>query len=132
MPRGHHDEAIALAEETFPILRERMKLHAGKLSGGEQQMLALMRAYIRKPRVVLVDEPSMGLAPMIVDQIFEFLQRLVAGGSALLLVEQYVTRALEMADHAAVLSRGEIVVAGTPEELRDADVFHTYLGATPV
>ena len=129
-PRGQHDEAIALAEETFPILRERMKLHAGKLSGGEQQMLALMRAYIRKPSVVLVDEPSMGLAPMIVDQIFEFLHRLVEEGSALLLVEQYVTRALEMADHAAILSRGEIVVAGTPEELRDADVFHTYLGAT--
>ena len=89
-PRGQHDEAIALAEETFPILLKRMNLHAGKLSGGEQQMLALMRAYIRKPRVVLVDEPSMGLAPMIVDQIFEFLRRLVQGGSALLLVEQYV------------------------------------------
>ncbi len=131
-PRGKHDEAIALAEETFPVLRERMRLHAGKLSGGEQQMLALMRAYICKPRVVLVDEPSMGLAPMIVDQIFEFLPTLGRGRfMTLLLVEQYVARGLDMADHAAVLSRGEIVFAGTPNELRDTDVFHTYLGTTP-
>ena len=74
----------------------------------------------------------MGLAPMIVDQIFEFLATLGRGRfTSLLLVEQYVARVLDMADHAAVLSRGEIVFAGTPNELRDTDVFHTYLGTTP-
>ena len=91
-PRGQESDAVALGVDTFPVLGERLKLHAGKLSGGEQQMLALMRAYIRKPSIVLVDEPSMGLAPLIVDQIFDFLGRLVAEGAALLLVEQYVSR----------------------------------------
>ena len=111
------------------MLGQRLKLHAGKLSGGEQQMLALMRAYIRKPSIILVDEPSMGLAPLIVDQIFDFLARLVTEGAALLLVEQYVSRALELADHAAILNRGEIAFTGSPDELRGTDVFDAYLGA---
>jgi len=128
-PRGQESAALALAVETFPVLGQRLKLHAGKLSGGEQQMLALMRAYIRKPSIILVDEPSMGLAPLIVDQIFDFLARLAAEGAALLLVEQYVSRALELADHAAILNRGEIAFAGSPDELRETDVFDAYLGA---
>jgi branched-chain amino acid transport system ATP-binding protein len=97
------------------------------LSGGEQQMLALSRAFLSEARIVLVDEVSMGLAPKLVDQVFEILARISAEGVSVLLVEQYVSRALEIADYAYVLSRGQIVLSGTTDQIDQADVAGTYL-----
>jgi len=105
-----------------------MKQLAGSLSGGEQQMLALVRAFISKPKIVVVDEASLGLAPLIVDRIFGALRQLVAKGTALLLVEQYIARALELADDVYVLNRGRIVFFGPAGELRGDDAFERYLG----
>ncbi len=100
---------------------------AGSLSGGEQQMLALARAYISSPRLVLLDEVSMGPAPIVVDEIFGFLDRLAKEGAAMLLGEQYVTRALELADYAYILTRGTVSFAGEPAELEDESLFHHYI-----
>jgi branched-chain amino acid transport system ATP-binding protein len=124
---GGRDE-VARAVEAFPRLGERMSQTAGTLSGGEQQMLALARAYLANPKVMLLDEVSMGLAPKIVDEIFEFLHRLATEGASLLLVEQYVTRALALADYVYMMNRGQIVYCGEPSELEDEDVFARYLG----
>jgi branched-chain amino acid transport system ATP-binding protein len=111
----------------FPRLRERQHTEAGVLSGGEQQMLALSRAFLSRPSVVLVDEASMGLAPKMVDQIFDVLGRLASDGVSVLIVEQYARRALELADYAYVLSRGEVVLSGPTREIAYADVAATYL-----
>src|SRR5206468_4623143 len=102
---------------------------AGSMSGGQQQMLALNRAYVSHARFVLLDEVSMGLAPLVVDEIFEFLGELAARGTALLLVEQYVTRALALADYVYVLNRGRVTFAGDASELDQGAVFEQYLGA---
>ncbi len=126
---GTERESAEKAVDAFPILGDRMKQLAGTLSGGQQQMLALARAYVSRPQVVLLDEVSMGLAPAIVDEIFAFLDRLAAEGAALLLVEQYVTRALASADYVYLLNKGEVSFAGEPTELDDEDVFRSYLGA---
>jgi branched-chain amino acid transport system ATP-binding protein len=99
------------------------------MSGGEQQMLALSRAYARQAPLVLLDEVSMGLAPIIVDEIFDFFGRLCAEGTSLLIVEQYVSKALAVADLVYLLARGRIVFAGEPAELAGSDIFHRYLGA---
>jgi branched-chain amino acid transport system ATP-binding protein len=128
-PRGGAARAIEKATEAFPVLGRRLGQIAGSLSGGEQQMLALARGYVTDPRVVLVDEPSLGLAPRVVETVFEFLARLAAQGSALLIVDQFIGQVLELADHAYVLARGEVTFAGTPTQLRSGDVFETYLGA---
>ncbi len=113
----------------FPRLGERMSQQAGTMSGGEQQMLALARAYVQQPRFVLLDEVSMGLAPKIVDELFEFLAMLARSGASLLLVEQYVARALAVADYVFLLNRGEVVFSGQPQEL-DADALaERYVGA---
>ncbi|MGQ0467957.1 MAG: ABC transporter ATP-binding protein [Sporichthyaceae bacterium] len=127
-PPGKHEEAIAAATSAFPRLGERLKQVAGTMSGGEQQMLALARAYVQNPKVVLLDEVSMGLAPRVVDEIFEFLQRLADGGAALLLVEQYVTKALALADYVYLLSKGTVAFVGEPGELDGEDLFARYLG----
>jgi branched-chain amino acid transport system ATP-binding protein len=124
---GREQSAIAKAAETFPRLVERLDQRAGSLSGGEQQMLALARAYNTDPRVVLLDEVSMGLAPRVVDEIFEFLERLAGTGVALLLVEQYVRRALSIADYVYVLNRGRVVFVGEPSELRDDTLLRHYV-----
>jgi branched-chain amino acid transport system ATP-binding protein len=120
-------ERLERVVSVFPVLGERLGQTAGTLSGGEQQMLALSRAFLSSPSLVLVDEVSMGLAPKLVDQIFEILLAIAAQGVSVLLVEQYVSRALELADYAYVLRRGEIVLQGTTAEIDYADVASTYL-----
>lgn len=125
---GREDDAVERAVQVFPSLGRRLSFLAGQLSGGEQQMLALSRAYIQDARVVLLDEVSMGLAPRVVDEIFDFLAELAGRGTSLLLVEQYVTRALEVADWVYLLGRGEVVFAGEPGELDSDAVFNQYVG----
>jgi branched-chain amino acid transport system ATP-binding protein len=127
---GAEDEALALAIEAFPFLGSRLDQLAGTMSGGEQQMLALSRAYVRRPRLILLDEVSMGLAPSIVDQIFDYLDRLKRTGASLLLVEQYVTRALAIADDVYLLQQGQVSFAGEPAELEGRDLFEQYLGVS--
>lgn len=129
-PVGQVEKAIERASTTFPVLGNRLNQVAGTLSGGEQQMLALARAYVQKPRVVLLDEVSMGLAPRVVDEIFEFLRLLASEGTSLLLVEQYVNKALALADYVYVLHRGRLSFAGEPGELHGEDLFARYLGRT--
>jgi branched-chain amino acid transport system ATP-binding protein len=114
---------------TFPRLGERLDQAAGTLSGGEQQMLALSRALVARPRVLMMDEISMGLAPIVVDQLYEAVVALRAAGTTILLVEQYLTHALKLADICYVLSKGEVEFVGEPRELRDPDVAGRYLGA---
>jgi len=128
-PDGDEHGAVERAVTAFPRLGERLSQVAGTMSGGEQQMLALARTYVQSPRLVLLDEVSMGLAPKVIDEIFAFLELLAAQGASLLLVEQYVSRALEVADWVYLMSRGEIVFAGEPAELADRDVFAEYVGA---
>jgi branched-chain amino acid transport system ATP-binding protein len=125
---GREDEDLEKCIDAFPILGERLSQMAGTLSGGQQQMLALARAYVQESSVVLLDEVSMGLAPAIIDDIFEFLHRLAAQGTAMLLVEQYVQRALEIADYVYVLRRGTVSFVGEPAELEGQDLFAQYLG----
>jgi branched-chain amino acid transport system ATP-binding protein len=120
--------SLERAMTAFPVLGQKRKQLAGDLSGGQQQMLALARAYIQNPSLVLVDEASMGLAPVLVDEIFSFLTRLAAEGTSLLIVEQYVSRALAVADYVYLLNKGTVVLSGLPDEISD-DVFSHYLGA---
>ncbi|GAA0617497.1 ABC transporter ATP-binding protein [Sporichthya brevicatena] len=122
--------AMARAAEAFPRLGERATQLAGTMSGGEQQMLALAHTYVSDPSIVLLDEVSMGLAPKIVSEIFEFLEGLARSGKSLLLVEQYVARALEFADYVYILNRGRITFAGEPGELSESAVAESYLGAS--
>jgi branched-chain amino acid transport system ATP-binding protein len=124
-------EALDRATTAFPILGERLDQRCGTLSGGQQQMVAMARAYVQRPKLILVDEASLGLAPIIVDEIFEFLTNVTREGASLLLVDQFVARALAMATRAYVLNRGRIVFDGSPKELLDGDVFEQYLGTQP-
>jgi len=115
--------------ELFPRLRERKQQAAGTLSGGEQQMLAIGRALMANPKVILLDEPSMGLAPVIVQEVFATIRRLKEVGITLLLVEQFAKSALEVADYAYVMDHGRIAVEGTPAELHQNErVIAAYLG----
>ena len=116
--------------DVFPVLRRRINQIAGTLSGGEQQMLAMARSYLSSPHVVLLDEVSMGLAPRVVDEIFDALKNLAASGAALLLVEQYVNRALEFADSAVLLNRGEVAFQGPAAGLDMEQVTRGYLGGS--
>ncbi|MBO7148985.1 MAG: ABC transporter ATP-binding protein [Clostridia bacterium] len=113
----------------FPRLKERHSQIAGTLSGGEQQMLAMGRAMMSHPKLLMLDEPSMGLAPILVDQIFEIIKEFNKSGTTILLVEQNAGKALEIADHAYVLENGKIVLSGTGAELAASDeVKKAYLG----
>jgi branched-chain amino acid transport system ATP-binding protein len=127
-PKGKEKESVERAADTFPALGNRMNQVAASLSGGEQQMLAVVRAYISGPKVVLVDEASMGLAPLVVDRLFEFLRQVANEGVSLLIVEQYVHRALALADSVYMLNRGRIVFAGPSSDLGGDDIFERYLG----
>ena len=122
-------EDIENVFERFPRLKERRRQVAGTLSGGEQQMLAMGRALMSRPRLLMLDEPSMGLAPILVDQIFGIIKELNDAGTTILLVEQNAGKALEIASRAYVLETGHIVLTGTGEELRESeDIKKAYLG----
>ena len=115
--------------ELFPRLKERMKQHAGTLSGGEQQMLAVGRALMSRPRLLTMDEPSLGLAPILVEQVFEIIQRIHEEGRTILLIEQNARAALQVADYGYILENGRIVLEGSGAELAQSDeVRKAYLG----
>jgi branched-chain amino acid transport system ATP-binding protein len=117
-------------EQTFPILQQRRDQFAGTLSGGEQQMLAIARALMARPRLLLLDEPSLGLAPVMVQQIFSVIRQINEQGTTILLVEQNAKMALEVADHGYVLENGRIVMDDRCEALlQNEDVQEFYLGA---
>jgi branched-chain amino acid transport system ATP-binding protein len=128
VPPWRKDKATDRVLDVFPILRERLNQTAGTMSGGQQQMLSLARAYLSGPRVVLLDEVSMGLAPKVVDEIFETVHNLAATGVALVLVEQYVNRALELAHDVVLLDRGTVAFDGPADSLDQAAVLRGYLG----
>ena len=128
--RGDADAARADVYALFPRLQERRRQLAGTLSGGERQMLAIGRALMGKPTLLMLDEPSLGLAPLVVKEIFRTVEGLRATGVTILLVEQNARAALEVADHGYVLEMGEIVLEGPAAELAvDPRVIETYLGA---
>jgi branched-chain amino acid transport system ATP-binding protein len=128
-PRGDIQADLEKALELFPRLKERQNQLAGTLSGGEQQMLAMARAVMLNPDVVLLDEPSMGLAPILVEEVFRIISRLKSEGVTMLLVEQFAAAALNVADYGYVLENGRIAVHGPAEKLRnDPAVKAAYLG----
>ena len=113
----------------FPVLAERRKLLAGTLSGGEQQQLAIARAYLMRPRLMMLDEPSLGLGPLIVDRVYEILAELRAEGMTMLIVEQSTTRALEVSDRVYVLRTGAVELSGLSRDLRDTpELEEAYFG----
>lgn len=127
--RSPDRDLLAHVLDLFPRLKERFSQQAGTLSGGEQQMLAIGRALMGKPRLLLLDEPSMGLAPLIVEQIFQIVRGINQEGMSVLLVEQNARQALTLADRGYVLETGELVLAGTGRELLSDDrIRAAYLG----
>ena len=125
--KGGEAEAISQACEAFPPLADRMSQVAATLGGGQRLVMAV--AYVRSPRLILVDEASLGLAPLIVEQIFGFMERVAKEGKALLIVDQFASRALALADNAYVLSRGSISYSGSAKELDHAELLSQYMGA---
>ena len=127
--RKEKDETLKLVYEIFPVLKERKNQRAGTLSGGEQQMLAMGRALMSKPKLFLLDEPSLGLAPIVVEKVFDVVKELNRRGMTILLVEQNVERALEIAHRGYVLEVGRIVLKGRSDELiKNEQVRKAYLG----
>ena len=117
------------AYEQFPILKDKRGQDAGTLSGGQQQMLAVARSLMSRPKLLMLDEPSLGLAPLIVEEIFEIIRRIRDDGTAILLVEQNANMALAISDHGYVLESGQVLISGTAAELmRDPQVQQAYLG----
>jgi branched-chain amino acid transport system ATP-binding protein len=128
--RSARREARERVYAMFPILAERRRQLAGTMSGGQQQMLAIGRALMAQPKMLLFDEPSLGLAPLIVEQVFETIRRIHASGVSILLIEQNVTKALDLVGRAYVLEGGRIVAEGRPDELRaQPHIRAAYLGA---
>ena len=128
---GERAERLEEMVELFPVLMDKWSTAAGYLSGGEAQQLAIARALMSNPRIVLMDEPSLGLAPVLVDFVFELVERLRSEGRTMLVVEQNATRLLEVADRAYVLRAGEIAAEGIASDLLGrADLFDTFVGAS--
>ena len=128
VPPWKRNAGYDAALEAFPILTDRLGQTAGSMSGGQQQMLALSRCFLSDPKVVLLDEVSMGLAPRVIDEIFDALGSIVKSGVAILLVEQYVTRALHLADHVYLLRRGQVEFSGSPSKLDEDELLRLYIG----
>ena len=127
--RANIEEDIQVVYDRFPVLGERQKQDASTLSGGEQQMLAMGRALMSKPKLLLLDEPSMGLAPIFIQEIFNIIQQIQAQGTTVLLIEQNAKMALSIASRGYVLETGKIVLSGTGQELLESDaVQKAYLG----
>jgi branched-chain amino acid transport system ATP-binding protein len=126
---GSVGDPVEVGVDAFPQLGTRLNQLAGSLSGGQQQMLALARTWITRPEYILLDEVSMGLAPKLVTEIFDFLRRLSGSGAGLLVVEQYVKKVLEIADLVYVLQKGRIAYVGPPAELDVDAIAATYLGS---
>ena len=128
--RGAREAARERVYQMFPILAERRRQLAGTMSGGQQQMLAIGRALMAQPKLLLIDEPSLGLAPLIVEQVFATIRQIHASGVSILLIEQNVTKALDLVERAYVLEGGRIVTEGRPAELRaQPHIRAAYLGA---
>lgn len=126
--RPFRDETLEMCYQTFPKLAERRKQMAGSLSGGEQQMVAIARGLMQKPKIMMLDEPSLGLAPIVVEEIFEVLQTINKQGVTILLVEQNVGFSLAVADRIYVIETGENIMSGTGEEMRhNEDLKKAYL-----
>jgi branched-chain amino acid transport system ATP-binding protein len=130
VPPWRKDKSLDVAFDAFPILKQRASQTAGSMSGGEQQMLAVARAYLSDPKVVLFDEVSIGLAPLVIDRIYESMTALSERGIALLIVEQYVHRALELSSHVYVVNHGSIRFSGTPDELSHDALASEYIGGS--
>jgi branched-chain amino acid transport system ATP-binding protein len=121
-------EALDRALTNFPALRSRLNEVAGRLSGGQQQMLSVARAYLGNAKIIMLDEVSLGLAPLVVDEIYQALHALAKTGVAMLLVEQYVSRALQMCDSVVLLRKGGVAYSGTPTNLDEQSFLREYLG----
>jgi branched-chain amino acid transport system ATP-binding protein len=127
--RRHLSDSLERVSELFPVVKERSRQVAGSMSGGEQQMVAIARALMTRPRLLMFDEPSLGLAPVVVAQVFDTIQRLHAEGLTILLVEQNLKKALEMADRGYVVETGSISIQGTAADLlADPTIRSAYLG----
>lgn len=127
--KGKRDELMQEVVELFPLLGERMNSQAGSLSGGQQQMLAIGRALMLDPKLLILDEPSLGLAPVLVDEVFHILDGIKKRGGSMLLIEQNLVKALQIADRGYVLETGKIVMTGSGQEiLQNPDVRKAYLG----
>jgi ABC-type branched-subunit amino acid transport system ATPase component len=132
MPRSRLGPDIDRVTERFPRLVERLDQPAGSLSGGEQQMLAIARGLMAEPRVLMVDEPSLGLAPIVTELLYELLADLAQGGLTLVIVEQYVQVALGIADRAYVLDKGVVALSGTASDLAASpELIDAYLSSAP-
>lgn len=124
-----YQERLDYVLELFPIMKQRIRQRAGTMSGGEQQMVAVSRALMAEPKLLMLDEPSLGLAPMIVDQIFDILAKLRADGLTILLVEQHADEALQLADYGYIMAVGRVRAEGPGSDLRDNPALHqSYLG----
>ncbi|HLT09531.1 MAG TPA: ABC transporter ATP-binding protein [Micromonosporaceae bacterium] len=119
--RAEYRQTLPRVYELFPVLEQRLQQRAGSLSGGEQQMLAIGRALMAKPKLLLLDEPSLGLAPVVIDEVFEALRTINEQGVSVLLVEQEVERALELSTRGYLLAEGRVVASGPSDWLRDSD-----------
>lgn len=120
--------AIETATRYFPVLGQRLSQTAGTMSGGQQQMLAVARALVTQPQLLMIDELSVGLAPVVIDEIFAAVEMLRAEGRSLLVVEQYVHRALAIADYVYILQKGRVVFVGEPAQCQSGTIFERYLG----